>query len=403
MATTIRVQMLGGLRVTAAGEELIAPEEQVGKHWQLFCFVLLNQDAPCTVSRLTANLWRGVAPADPQKTLLLTLDALDREFSGTESAKTAPILFADGQFRPNPALRYELDTQAFEQSCQKAAKAAGDKQLTLYRKAAGLYTGGLLPKLDGEIWIAPLARYFATLYLQCVTALCEGLEKERKYTQLLPTAMAAAGLEPLEERYQLYIFRALQAMGMSRIIIPTYHRTARTFMEELGMPLNEEIQTIYSRASGQVDSVEQDMLIVRDDLSEGFKGNRPGSGPLFCSYDVFSYLYQMVSRSSERAGRKVAVLLLTLQPVAEEADSLTPRAVSTRMQQLRTVVLPGLLRRSDTVARFAQNQYLIMLSVDSREGAELVLDRLCERCAALLDGSGMQARFDMVDTEPAAS
>lgn len=397
---TIQVQMLGGLRVLADGEELIGPEEEISKAWQMFCFVLLNQGAPCTQTRLTANLWRGLTPANPAKTLQNTLDALAKEFGCKPGAGEAPIQYVDELYRRNPDIEFILDTANFENGCQAAAAAEGAEQVEGYSRAAALYTGALLPKLDSEIWLAPLARYFAKLYLECVIKLCDGLAAGERYTQLLETATAATLLEPLEEQYYVYIFRALKALDMGRVIIPTYHRAARAFQEELGIALNEEIQAIYAQASDKVDAVEQDVMIIRDDLLEVLNDNREGSGALYCSYDVFRYLYQVVTRASERTGRRAAVLLLTLE--APEGEAPSPRTVSTLMNQVRTLALGTLLRRSDTVARFSQNQYIIMLSVESREGAEIVMGRIQKECGPILEQCGMAVRFAPVEVEPPA-
>lgn len=398
MIKKIRVQMLGGLSVTADGEELIGLSDEIGKQWQLFCFVLLNKNAPCTQTRLTANLWRGLTPADPSKTLTATLDSLNKSF-GCADPDEGPILFADELFMRNPEIEFELDTENFETSCQEAARHEGEEKLDMYTAAAALYTGALLPQLDSEIWVTPLARYFAKLYMECVVSLCNRLEEGALYTKLLETATAASLMEPLEEQYYIYIFRALQALDMHRVIIPTYHRAARTFLEELGIPLNDEIRAIYEAASGQVDDVDQDVMVIRDDLLEIMNESRGGPGPLYCSYDVFKYLYQVVARSSERAGRRVAILLLSLVPEdGEEApDSKT---VSSLMHQVRHTVLNSVLRRSDTVARFSQSQYIVMLSVESKEGAETVQQRIAVRCEPILSLCGMKARVVMAEIDP---
>lgn len=398
MIQNIRVQMMGGLSVTADAEELIGLSDEIGKQWQLFCFVLLNKNAPCTQTRLTANLWRGLTPADPTKTLAATLDALNKSF-GCKDPSEGPILFADELFIRNPRIEFELDTEVFETSCQDAAKHEGKEKLDMYTKAAALYTGALLPQLDSEIWVTPLARYFAKLYMECVISLCTRLEENELFTKLLETATAASLLEPLEEQYFVYIFRALKALDMHRVIIPTYHRAARTFMEELGIPLNDEIRTIYEAASDHVDAVDQDVMVIRDDLLEIMNESRGGSGPLYCSYDVFKYLYQVVARSSERAGRTVAILLLSLIP-ADGEEAANSKTVSSLMSQVKLNVLNGVLRRSDTVARFSQNQHIIMLSVDSKEGAKTVLQRITVRCEPILEMCGMKARAVMAEIEP---
>lgn len=398
MIKTIRVQMLGGLSVRSDGEELIGISDEISKPWQLFCFVLLNRSAPCTQGRIAANLWRDVTPPDPDKTLRGTIQALNKTF-GCDDPKEGPILFEDELFARNPKIEFVLDTEDFENGCEKAAKGLGEKRLELYTEAAGLYTGGLLPRLDSEIWVGPLARYYAKLYMECVTHLCDSLEAEERYTQLLETATAASLLEPLEERYYVYIFRALQALEMHRVIIPTYHRAARTFMEELGMSMNDEIQSIYEASSGQVDTIDQDIIIIKDDLLEIVNESRTKNGPLYCSYDVFKYLYQVVARSSERAGRRVVVLLASLVPT-DPKDIPDVKTISMLMNQIKNIVLNDLMRRSDTVARFSQNQYIMMLSVESQDGADTVIERIDKKCEPLLKRNGVKIRFEMAEIDP---
>ncbi len=166
----------------------------------------------------------------------------------------------------------------------------------------------------------------------------------------------------------------------------------------MGVPLCEEITDIYKAASEQVDQIEQDIMIIKDDLREIAHDSSPISGPLYCTYDVFKYLYQMVARSSERTGGRIIIVLLTLQ--GEEAVQPSAKVLSAAMNQIKSLILGGLLRKSDTVARYSKSQYIIMLSIEQAGGAEAVMNRIRKNCDPFLIPNGLKINFATAEIDP---
>ena len=139
-------------------------------------------------------------------------------------------------------------------------------------------------------------------------------------------------------------------------------------------------------------------MIIKDDLRETAKDSRPIRGPLYCTYDVFKYLYQMVARSSERTGSQVVILLVTLQ--TDEGRMPSSKILSAAMNQIKNVVLNGLLRRSDTVARYSRSQYIIMLSIEQTSGVESVTQRIRRRCNPFLAPNQLKVLFATTEMDP---
>lgn len=360
---------------------------------------MLNRNVPTAPARLIASLWPDETLADPGNVLKNTIYALRREFKMVKNTSESPILFEHGGYICNPAIRFDVDVENFEKMCLDAGEAtAEESQIKILMRTAELYKGELLPQLDSEIWTMPLSVYYKKRFGECIQKLCSLLENEERYSELLDVATSANQIDPLEEKYYMYIFRALYALGMHRVIIPTYHKTTRIFAEEMGVPLCDEISDIYKAASEQVDQIEQDIMIIKDDLREIAHDSSPISGPLYCTYDVFKYLYQMVARSSERTGGRIIIVLLTLQ--GEEAVHPSAKVLSAAMNQIKSLILGGLLRKSDTVARYSKSQYIIMLSIEQAGGAEAVMNRIRKQCDPFLAPNGLKIIFATAEIDP---
>lgn len=398
MIQTIRVKLLGGLSVWADEVPVLESVAKINKPWQVFCFLLLNRRHPSAPTRLIASLWAEENLSDPGNVLKNTVYALRREFKEVNQAGESPILFENGGYICNPAINFEVDAEIFENYCKKAEMAQGEEKIKYYSEAVAHYTGELLPQLGSESWVMPLSLYYKKCFTDAESKLCAAYYESGRYSELLAVATAASQIDPLEEEYYLYIFRALYALGMHRVIIPTYHKTARIFSEEIGIPLIDEIKSIYEAASEQVDQIEQDIMIIKDDLREIAHDSRPISGPLYCTYDVFKYLYQMVARSSERSGTRIIIVLLTLQKIG--GGQPPAKYLSAAMNQIKSLILRGLLRRSDTVARYSKSQFIIMLSIDQTGGTKAVIDRIHKRCDPFLAPNDIKIVFATTELEP---
>lgn len=400
MISAIRVELFGGLSVWADSVPVLDGSSKVNKPWQVFCFLVLNRGNPVGPNRIIDAVWADEDLSDPANVLKNAIYMLRREFKDAKDTKESPILYENGSYICNPAIHFEVDAEVFERKA-KDAEAESDpaERLRLLAEAVDMYRGELLPQLESEVWVMPLALYYRQLYAGSVKALCGGLYDAGRYNELLEAATAANRVDALEESYYIYMFRALYAMEMYRAIIPAYNKTVRIFSEELGVPPPEEIRDIYAAASEEVDSIEQDIMIIKDDLREITGENGPISGPLYCTYDVFKYLYQMVARSSERSGGSVVVVLLTLSSKGEEG-AIPAKLLSAAMNHIKTLILGGLLRKSDTVARYSKSQYIIMLTIEKAGSAEQVVQRIQSRITPFLEADGIEAVFATTELDP---
>jgi hypothetical protein len=101
----------------------------------------------------------------------------------------------------------------------------------------------------------------------------------------------------------------------------------------------------------------------------------------------------MVTRSSERAGGGVVVVLLSLAPLEDAGKAPSAKALSGAMGRVRSIVMGGLLRKSDIVARYSTSQYIIMLAIERAATAGGVVERIRRAADPVLEPSGLKAVF----------
>ena len=187
MLQKIAIKMLGDFSVVADGRCVVDATAKLTKPWQLFCYLALNREHVTPSSVLLQELWGGEELADPANVLKNTVYALRRELAGPVKPAESPILFRAGGYCLNGHIKWSVDTERFEQLCEKAERCTGgsEAKMAAWRKAEGAFRGELLPQLAGEVWVMRAARGFTRRYLVSARALCACLAGENAYGELL--------------------------------------------------------------------------------------------------------------------------------------------------------------------------------------------------------------------------
>ena len=174
MLQKIAIKMLGDFSVVADGRCVVDATAKLTKPWQLFCYLALNREHVTPSSVLLQELWGGEELADPANVLKNTVYALRRELAGPVKPAESPILFRAGGYCLNGHIKWSVDTERFEQLCEKAERCTGgsEAKMAAWRKAEGAFLGELLPQLAGEVWVMRAARGFTRRYLASARALC---------------------------------------------------------------------------------------------------------------------------------------------------------------------------------------------------------------------------------------
>jgi DNA-binding SARP family transcriptional activator len=205
---TVRICVLGRLRITARGEEISGG---LRKARELLAYLAVHPEGATSAS-IDAELWPESSPryAASQRHLAMRKA---REMLRTSTGLTAPmfITLASERYRLDPAL-IEVDLWQFDAALARAqAAASGQDQLAALRQAISLYQG---PLADGAAY-EWAERHAEPARRRAVDALARiaGILQPGQPEQALATLETALSHDPFNEALYQAIMRIQARLG----------------------------------------------------------------------------------------------------------------------------------------------------------------------------------------------
>lgn len=367
----LSVSMLGGFSLELGDEVLTDDINRSLKLWSVLAYLILHRDRPVPQAELIDAFWAdegGVNPVNALKTLLYRIRVMLEPIFGTE---LEPILAQRGAYGWNKNIVCHLDADRFEALCHEAEVPGLDRepQTALCREAVALYRGDLLPKLNHQVWLVPLAVHYHELYLNVAKRLAALLGEAERFEEMYGVAQAASALDPLDEGLHTLIVRALLRLGRDTAARQHYEQTTDLLYRNLGVRPSEELRALYVEIMSVEKSLETDLGVIVSDLQEA----AARGGAFFCEYGFFKEAYRLEVRRATRNGICAHLCLIT---VSLPNGGVPPLSVlSTTMEQIQTVLVKS-LRRGDVVAKFSGAQFVVMLPAANFEDSSVVMSRV---------------------------
>lgn len=370
--------MLSGFAVWVNGEQLVDVNAKLTKPWQLFCYLVLHREKFVQSQRLISAIWADETLSDPANVLKNAIYSLRKDLCGGESYADSPIIYSTGGYRLDPAVELSLDLDDFANLCEQAEKElpSSSKKLECYEKVAKAYTGDFLPQLEHELWTVSFHLKYKRYYLDCMSQYCELLWKEEKYKQLLSISSTTHAVDQADEKIVTYLFRALEALRMYRVIVTTHSKTAQYFADTIGSEPPLEVRKIANNASTRINKAEQDIIVIKTEMAGAAPDDRPTRGAYFCPYSKMKQAYPILKRSTERNKQALVLALFTL--IASRDTILSGDDLARAMAEFKVVVMNN-LRKTDVLSRYSKNQYVMLLAVNSLDDGRIVRDRISEK------------------------
>jgi DNA-binding SARP family transcriptional activator len=231
----LRVELLGGFRVLAAGGVSARPPS--ARQQELIAFLVLHaRNAPVPRQRVAGSLW-------PESTDAQALTNLRRELHHLRDA--SPRL--DTLVRTGSrtlSWRAEgcaaVDVVAFDAAAVRGL--AGDRDAL--REAARLYAGDVLPDCMGE-WIDAERERLRQRAREVLARLVGLLEHDRDFGDAIEYAQRALRLDPLDEQRWCALMRCHARRGERATALHLYQQCAALLKEDLGIPPSAATRATY--------------------------------------------------------------------------------------------------------------------------------------------------------------
>ena len=245
-----------------------------------------------------------------------------------------------------------------------------DKQAAFLAEACHSYSGRFFAGRDNVPWIYQEGERYRALFGQAVTILMNYYRQTHKFKDMYDLAIYAVNVDPFAE-WEIYVVEALTCLGRFAESERYYEETVSLYIREYGDRSNEHVRDFIRRLGEHlfhdhetIDEI-QEKLTNSDDL---------GGRGYYCSLPVFQELYQTIERTMRRNADKIFLMLCTI--VDSKGNPMREGPKLTELSARLKAAAVSSVRHTDTVTKYGQGQYLILLINTTEENCHIIEKRI---------------------------
>ena len=362
----LKVEMLGGFTIIYGETRITEQAKRASKIWKLLQYLIANRNKTVSQEELIEIFCDDEIVSNPGSAVRTMV------YRARGALSAAGIPFADsmivsknGGYMWNNSLGCIIDAEEFENLCKRAGIEIDEgEQLRLLLEAAELYKGDFLPYSSGEIWVLPIARWYRSMYINCVHKAVALLTEAGRITDGEELCTKALRIDPFDEKMLEYHLRALLEQGKNSEALDQYKRMEGMYYDVLGVSFSEGLRALYNQI--QQPSVKEgaSLEVTLDDWLRG--ADAPGA--FYCDPGVFKTLFQIESRSVPRTGR--TAYIVRFDAIHE------PGVKGGGVMKQFAKAIPDTLRMGDLFTRTGPGQYMLMLHSLTYEDCKMLIDRI---------------------------
>ena len=397
----IVIQMLGQFTVSVDGQHLYFGENNKANFLKLIQVILLHHEAGIAKRELIDYVFGYKELLDENNSLNNLLHQARTQLKKSGLPGKRYIEGKKGIYYPERLEEYTFsyDFTDFRRLCQQAREAAtAEKKAALYAQANRLYRGELLPDFSTENWVILESIQLKESYDELVRFLGGFYREQQDYESLCQLYTQAARIYP-ESGWQIQLIDALILKKQMKEAYELYDKTARYYLDELEVPLPDELVQCYARIYEELKVVSEDIediqadILKRDAALKSGEDIEPHSGSYYCAYASFIDVYHVLRRNMSRRGSSIFMMLCTLVDY-EGKPIQNPEKLNARSEALKQALYEG-LRQGDVFTKYSSSQYLLLLIGTKKEDCSIIYQRLARKLKELT-GPRAELRYRIV-------
>ena len=397
----IVIQMLGQFTVSVDGQHLYFGENNKANFLKLIQVILLHHEAGIAKRELIDYVFGYKELLDENNSLNNLLHQARTQLKKSGMPGKRYIEGKKGIYSPERLEEYTFsyDFTDFRRLCQQAREAAtAEEKAALYAQANRLYRGELLPDFSTENWVILESIRLKESYDELVRFLGDFYREKQDYESLCQLYTQAARIYP-ESGWQIQLIDALILKKQMKEAYELYDKTARYYLDELEVPLPDELVQCYARIYEELKVVSEDIgdiqagILKRDAALKSGEDIEPHSGSYYCAYASFIDVYHVLRRNMSRRGSSIFMMLCTLVDY-EGKPIQNPEKLNARSEALKQALYEG-LRQGDVFTKYSSSQYLLLLIGTKKEDCSIIYQRLARKLKELT-GPRAELRYRIV-------
>ena len=358
--------MLGGFVIVFDDNRISEQEKRSSKIWKLLQYLVVNRHKTVSQDELMDVFFDSDFVGNPGSSVrTMVYRARSALANGGLSFADEMIISSSGGYTWNTAVRCYIDVEEFESLCKKAGSISDrGERLEVLLKAAGLYKGDFLPSSSSEMWVMPLARWYRSLFFNCVHEALQLLNEAGRDDEAEELCVRALRIDHFDEIVLEYYLRSLLALGKNAEALDEYNRMESMFYDEMGVDFSENLRALYY----SILQPEAEKELTLEAVLQEWLSDADSPGAFYCDLSVFKVVYQIEARSTSRSGRATYVVRFDTkhEPKARDGGIMKPLSVA----------ITKTLRKGDIYTRSGPSQYMLMLHKLTYENCKMLVNRI---------------------------
>ncbi len=368
------VQMLGGFSATYNNKKIISGKKSYFKYIQLLQFVWYHGEKGVTKEQLASALYDREDISNLNNSLNNLLYQMRNQMKKAGLPKGEYISRAGSRYIVDPNFTVKVDACEFTRLLD-AGKEQSDG-FGYYQKAFQLYQGELLNTNSSELWVMAESLRLKELFYDCVRWLEAYYKKQMDYNALDQLYKKVIKLYPYD-KWQINQIELLIEQKAYKKAYMVYNDMVRSYSEEMGLPPSPEMLKCYEHLSKNEVYVLSDLKSIERAMLETVQQDGSDGRAYYCSYWSFIDLCQVVSRSMERTGQSVYMMLCSM--VDYEKKLIQGEQKVQERGKILQQIIHNCLRKGDVFTKYNSFQFLILLGKTDQEGCNTVYRRIRRR------------------------
>ncbi len=369
MKEIVRIQMFHSFRIQYKGED-INVTKLLGKQLiNLFQLLMLNVGKDVSRDDLMEILYPD--SEDPRNVLKFSV------FRLRKALKEIPVL-ADLDFiqttrngyRISQEIEFDCDFKRFEQvlkTIENCNEVFDGKEVEYGKELIDIYEGHLYLTSNASIRVGQICEWYRSKFASCIVALCKSLLKTESFQEMLELDYSAIIKEPFYEGLHYYYMKALIGTRDYHKALKYYDDINEAFYKELGIGLSIRFKELYDVVATEYKKVKP---ITINQVYEDLMINNKQEGGLFCSYEMFKYIFEYSTKGAPRNDKHYYLILLELNN-----KNYSPENEMALTNKLKAVIETS-IRCNDIFTRANNYQYVLLVECQNEDNVYIITQRI---------------------------
>ncbi|WP_078037049.1 bacterial transcriptional activator domain-containing protein [Oribacterium sp. C9] len=397
----IEVRMLGGFSITVNGQYMGLGQNNKANFLKLIQIILLNHKKGISKRELIDGVFGYKDLLDENNSLNNLLHQARTQLKKSGVPGKRYIEGKKGIYFPEKPEGYELslDVKTYMDDCRKAGETEDPaSKAALYEHAFELYRGELLPEFSTDNWVIVESVKLKHLYDELVMFLGEYYRNKGDYDSLYKLYNRASQIYP-DAGWQINVIDALILRKEYKEAYELYNKTARYYLDDLEVPLPDDLIRCYERIYDDIKVVSDDIeeiqagILERDAALKNNKGDSRSLGSYYCAFSSFIDVYNVLRRNLVRRGNSIFMMLCTLVDY-EGKPIQNQEKLAARSEALKNALYEE-LRQGDVYTKYSSSQYLLLLIGTKKEDCGIIYHRISKKLKELA-GSRAELKYRIV-------